>query len=467
MGGFVAEQGYRILIADDEASMRDVLSIMLQREGYVVDVAADGSQAVRALQENGYDLVISDVQMPRMDGRALLSYLRERSPETVVIMITAFSTTEQAVEAMKQGAYDYITKPFKNEEIRLVVKNALERKALRQENQQLKKALEKRYSFAGLIGKSKPMQQVFALVEKVAVSRVNVLLTGESGTGKELVARAIHYQSDRKAKPFVPINCGAIPENLLESELFGHERGSFTGAIQQKEGLFETASGGTLFLDEIGELPMMMQVKLLRVLQEHEIRRVGGTKNIAVDVRLIAATNKDLVEEVSQGRFREDLFYRLNVIPVHLPSLRERREDIPLLIEHFLSQSSDPQVQVSDAALRRLLDYSWPGNVRELENIIERCLVLGNGADVTESCLPPQILSTASSPCTGLVELPDTGFSLDDYLGGIEKEVLLSAIDKAGGVRKKAAELLGITFRSIRYRLVKYGLDDDEESERE
>jgi len=453
---------YRILVVDDEASMRDVLSIMLQREGYQVDVASDGAKAVGCLQEHAYDLVISDVQMPRMDGLQLLAHLRERAPETVVIMITAFSTTEQAVDAMKQGAYDYITKPFKNEEIRLVVKNALERRVLRQENQQLKKELEKRYSFAGLIGKSKLMRQVYSLVEKVAASRVNVLVTGESGTGKELVARAIHYQGDRKDKPFVPINCGAIPENLLESELFGHERGAFTGAIQQKQGLFEAASGGTLFLDEIGELPMMMQVKLLRVLQEHEIRRVGGTKNIPVDVRLIAATNKELTQEVAAGRFREDLFYRLHVIPVHLPPLRERREDIPLLIDHFLTQSSTPSAQVTEGALRRLLDYDWPGNVRELENIIERCLVLGNGSEVAEQCLPQQILSPAKSYCAGVVELPEQGFSLDDYLGEIEKEVLLRAVDKAQGTRKKAAEILGITFRSIRYRLAKYGLAEED-----
>ena len=457
----MADSKYRILVVDDEASMRDVLSIMLQREGYQVDVAADGAKATRHLMENAYDLVISDVQMPHMDGLQLLAHLRERAPETVVIMITAFSTTEQAVDAMKQGAYDYITKPFKNEEIRLVVKNALERKVLRHENQELKKALEKRYSFAGLIGKSKAMQQVYTLVEKVAASRVNVLVTGESGTGKELVARAIHYQGDRQIKPFVPINCGAIPENLLESELFGHERGAFTGAIQQKPGLFETASGGTLFLDEIGELPMMMQVKLLRVLQEHEIRRVGGTKNIPVDVRLIAATNKDLSQEVAEGRFREDLFYRLNVIPVHLPPLRERREDIPLLIEHFLAQSSS-EAQVAEGALRRLLDYAWPGNVRELENIIERCLVLGSGREVAESCLPQQILCPVKTLGGGVVDLPESGFSLDDYLGSVEKEILLRAIDMANGTRKKAAEILGITFRSIRYRLAKYGLGEDD-----
>jgi len=322
---------HRILVVDDEESMREFLSIMLYREGYAVDAAADGLQAVERLKEYSYDLVITDIKMPRMTGLQLLSYILERAPETVVIMITAFSTTEEAVDAMKQGAYDYITKPFKNEEIRLIVKNALERRELRQENTELKRELGRRYSFGSLIGKSKAMQAVYDLIQKVAASRVNVLLTGESGTGKELVAHAIHYNSERKEQPFVPINCGAIPENLLESELFGHEKGSFTGAIQQKNGLVEIAHGGTLFLDEIGELPAMMQVKLLRFLQEREFRRVGGTRNIQVDVRLIAATNKDLEAEVAAGAFREDLFYRLNVIRVALPPLRDRREDIPIL----------------------------------------------------------------------------------------------------------------------------------------
>ena len=460
----MAQDKYRILVVDDEASMRDVLSIMLHREGYHVDAAGDGAQAVKHLQDNAYDLVISDVQMPRMDGLQLLQHVRERSPETVVIMITAFSSTEQAVEAMKQGAYDYIIKPFKNEEIRIVIKNALERKTLRLENIQLKKELEKRYSFAGLIGKSKPMQAVYTLVEKVAGSRVNVLVTGESGTGKELVARAIHYQGERKDKPFIPINCGAIPENLLESELFGHEKGSFTGAISQKEGLIESASGGTLFLDEIGELPAMMQVKLLRVLQERELRRVGGTKNIPVDVRLIAATNKDLEVEVAEGRFREDLFYRLNVIPVHIPPLRERREDIPLLIEHFIEKSLEgKKLRVAEAAMRRLLDYNWPGNVRELENIVERCLVLITGDELNESSLPAQMISPSTAPGGFIQMIPDEGFSLDAYLGGLEKDILLKALEKSDGVRKKAAGYLGITFRSIRYRLAKYGLAEDDE----
>ena len=457
---------YRILVVDDEESLREYLSIMLHREGYQVDAAADGAQAVTRLKEFAYDLVISDIKMPRLTGFELLKHIKERTPETVVIMITAFSTTEEAVEAMKQGAYDYIIKPFKNEEIRLIIKNALERRSLRQENQELKRELEKRYSFGSLIGKSKPMQEVYDLIQKVAGSKVNVLITGESGTGKELVAKAIHHNSERKDKPFLPINCGAIPENLLESELFGHEKGSFTGAVHQKAGLFEVANGGTVFLDEIGELPPMMQVKLLRVLQEREFRRVGGTRDIHVDVRLVAATNKDLEEEVSQGGFREDLFYRLNVIRLALPPLRDRREDIPLLVEHlFRKQSGKEKVTVTEGAMRRFLDYNWPGNIREMENVIERCIVLGKSDCIDESSLPIGMQPRPAACAGHLDTIPETGLDLDEYLGNIEKDILLKALERTGGVRKKAAELLGITFRSIRYRLAKFGIDPDGDEE--
>jgi len=444
--------------------MREFLAIMLHREGYRVDAVSDGSQAVARLGEQMYDLVISDIKMPRLTGFELLAHVRDKCPETMMIMITAFSTTEEAVEAMKLGAYDYITKPFRNEEIRLVIKNALERKSLRQENLQLKKELDRRYAFGNLVGKSKKMQEVYALIEKVASSRANVLVTGESGTGKELVAKAIHFNSERKDRPFVAVNCGAIPENLLESELFGHEKGSFTGAVQQKAGLFEIAHGGTLFLDEIGELPMSMQVKLLRVLQEREFRRVGGTRNIQIDVRLVAATNKDLEAEVERGGFREDLFYRLNVIRIALPPLRERREDIPLLIDYFCRTNAGREgVVVSEAAMRRLLDYHWPGNIRELENVLERCVVLGHGEQISDSCLPPQLQGAGTGMGTQNVEITDAGLDLDAYLGEIERDILLKALNKSGGVRKKAAELLGITFRSIRYRLAKYGIDPGEE----
>ncbi len=457
---------YQILLVDDEESMREFLSIMLHREGYHVDAVGDGAQAVERLKVQGYDLVISDIKMPRLNGFELLAHIRERFPETVVLMITAFSTTEEAVDAMKQGAYDYITKPFRNEEIRLIVKNALERRALRQENLLLKKEIGRRYSFGNLIGKSKKMQEVYELIEKVAESRANVLVAGESGTGKELVAKAIHYNSERRDKAFVAVNCGAIPENLLESELFGHEKGSFTGAIQQKAGLFEVANGGTLFLDEIGELPPSMQVKLLRVLQEREFRRVGGTKNIQVDVRMVAASNKNLEEEVAHGVFREDLFYRINVIRIILPPLRERRDDIPLLVEHFYHNITGREgANISEGALCSLLDYHWPGNVRELENVVERCLVLGQSGQITESSLPPQFQVARAAAKGPLAEIPDSGLDLDAYLGGIEKDILLKALEKTGGVRKRAAELLGITFRSIRYRLAKFGIDPDGEEE--
>ena len=454
---------YRILIVDDEESMRDFLSIMLHREGYQVDTSIDGAQAVSHLREHSYDLVISDIKMPRMTGLELLAYIKERTPETVVLMVTAFSSTDEAVEAMKQGAYDYITKPFKNEEIRLIVKNALERRELRQENLALKEELGKRFSFEGLIGKSKAMQDVFTMVRKVAASPVKVLVSGESGTGKELVARAIHYNSDRSDGAFVPINCGAIPENLIESELFGHEKGAFTGAIKQKPGLFEIAENGTIFLDEIGELPPLMQVKLLRVLQENEFRRVGGTKDLQANVRVLAATNRHLEEAVAEGSFREDLYYRFNVIRIDLPPLRQRREDIPVMIDFFWERfTGQKSVKVAEDAMRRLIDYQWPGNVRELENVIERATVLGRDKEITLDSLPPNLVTGMSTSVTPLTDIPETGMDLDAYLGEIEKEILLKALAKTDGVRKSAAGLLGITFRSIRYRLSKYGLGEDD-----
>ncbi len=457
---------YRVLIVDDEESMRDFLSIMLHREGYQVDTAVDGAQAVVHLRDHNYDLVISDIKMPRMTGLELLTHIKDRTPETVVLMVTAFSSTDEAVEAMKQGAYDYITKPFKNEEIRLIVKNALERRDLRRENLALKEALGQRFSFDGLIGKSKVMQDVFSMIRKVASSPVKILVTGESGTGKELVARAIHYNSDRRDGPFVPINCGAIPENLLESELFGHEKGSFTGAIRQKPGLFETAAGGTIFLDEIGELPAMMQVKLLRVLQENEFRRVGGTKDIKTDVRVLAATNRHLEEAVAAGSFREDLYYRFNVIRIDLPPLRQRREDIPVMVDFFWERFTGQKgVKVAEDAMRRLIDYSWPGNVRELENVIERATVLGHDNEITLDCLPPNLVTGMSGSVTPLTDIPESGMDLDAYLGEIEKEILIKALVRTDGVRKSAAGLLGITFRSIRYRLAKYDLGDDDAEE--
>jgi two-component system response regulator PilR (NtrC family) len=452
----------RILIIDDEQSLREMLTVLLQREGYQIDQAVDGEDALAKIAENNLDLIISDIKMPRLTGIDLLRRLREQENDTTMIMMTAFSSTEEAVEAMKLGAYDYITKPFKNDEIRLVVKNALERRQLQRENLQLKRQLKKRFSFKNLIGESGEMSRLITLLERVAPSRANVLITGESGTGKELVAQALHLGSERKNHPFIAINCGAIPENLLESELFGHERGAFTGADKKKQGLFESAHLGTLFLDEIGELPMGMQVKLLRVLQEREFRRVGGTTNIPLDIRLIAATNQDLSANIKQGTFREDLYYRLNVVTIELPPLRERRSDIPLLIQNFYHQKtgSDNNYQIDKQALELLLNYDWPGNVRELENLVERCLVLGDQHVLTVDCLPAQLQNQRISNSGELHEIP-AGFKMEQWLEEHERQLLLTALQQADGVRTRAAELLGISFRQIRYRLDKLGIGDD------
>jgi len=453
---------YRILVVDDENSLRELLTILLQREGYQVDQAADGAAAFSMIQETTYDLVISDIQMPKMTGIDLLRQLRAQDIDVTVMMITAFSSTEEAVEAMKLGAYDYITKPFKNDEIRLVIKNALEREHLQQENRQLKKQLGQRFSFQSLIGKSPAMSNLITLLERVAPSQANVLITGESGTGKELVAQALHLNSGRKKHPFVPINCGAIPENLLESELFGHEKGAFTGADKRKDGLFESADNGTLFLDEIGELPMGMQVKLLRVLQEREFRRVGGTSNVPLNIRLVAATNQDLSEMIKEGSFREDLFYRLNVVSIELPPLRSRQGDIQLLINSFYQRlTGKGEYPIQKQALELLLNYDWPGNVRELENLVERCVVLGENDELTIECLPEQMKKKNHNLCGVIGDLPDEGFELEKWLEDLERTVLLQALVKSGGVRKRAAELLGINFRSIRYRLGKLGIGDD------
>ncbi len=454
-----------ILIVDDEASMREMLAIMLQREGYAVATAEDGARGLALIKDNRFDLIISDIQMPHLTGIELLREINRLNLELLVLMITAYSSTEEAVEAMKLGAYDYITKPFKNDEIRLVIRNALERNNLQRENRELKKKLGERWSFDRLVGKSPAMKKVVSLLERIAPSEASVLIMGESGTGKELVAQSLHHHSGRKNQPFIPINCGAIPENLLESELFGHERGAFTGADKRKEGLFESANGGTLFLDEIGELPMAMQVKLLRVLQEREFRRVGGTKTLPLDIRLLAATNRDLEEAVGAGEFREDLYYRLNVVGVELPPLRERQADIPLLVNHFCQQrSGQSEMPLSTEVLNCLLDYSWPGNIRELENFVERCIVLGWEEQVTSDSLPPNMISRAKRADSFQLEVPEEGFALEKWLEEAERTLLLDALEKSGGVRKKAAELLGISFRSIRYRLSKLGLGAEDSS---
>jgi two-component system response regulator PilR (NtrC family) len=454
----------KILVVDDEISMREFLSILLEREGYATSLAADAEAALKLLESEEFALVISDVNMPGLNGIKLLERIKQISPETAVLLITAFSTAEQAVEAMKLGAYDYIAKPFKVEEIKVLVRNALEKRSLQRENLRLQQEIQERYSFSGLIGKSKKMRDVYSLIEKVSASNVNVLILGESGTGKELAARAIHYNSPRKGKQFVAVNCGAIPENLMESELFGHKKGSFTGAIADRPGLFEQAEGGTLFLDEIGEVPLQLQTKLLRVLQEREFRKVGGTEEKRADVRIVAASNKELEEQVKEGTFREDLFYRINVVPIRMPSLRERPEDIPLLIEHFckkFSHAPKDGENISADAMKVMMTYPFPGNVRELENLIERCMVLG-GATISMDSLPPHVLEyQQTTAVTDGYTIPAEGMNLEAYLDGIEKRFLLQALEKSGGIKKKAAEFLGLTFRSFRYRLAKFGMDED------
>jgi len=450
----------RILVVDDEKSMRDLLSITLEKEGYDVLTAAGGEPAIEALHRESVDAVITDLRMPKVDGLQVLRVAKEISPDTAVIVITAVASTETAVEAMKLGAYDYITKPFKLDEVNLIVRNALERKRLRDENLYLRRQLETQHRFENIIGKSGVIAEVFDTIRKIADSPSTAMVTGESGTGKELVARAIHFNSFRRDKPFVSVNCGAIPEGLMESELFGHVRGAFTGAVSNKVGLFSAAEGGTLFLDEITEIPALLQVKLLRAIQVREIRRVGDTKDIKTDVRLIAASNRDLEQAVAEGILREDLFYRLNVIPIQLPPLRERREDIPLLVAHFLQKFSKELGKdvrgVTPEAMAVLERYRWPGNIRELENVLERAIVLGAGDMLGIDALPESV--RRERPVKGLdsVDLPEDGLDLEATLDAIESRYLQRALDRTGGVQTKAADLLKMTFRQFRYKLQKH-----------
>lgn len=467
----------RILVVDDEDSIREFLDIMLRREQYEVTQAEDGEKAIELLKKKTFDMVISDLQMPNVTGLELLKYVRENYPDTLFMMITAFGTTEIAVEAMKLGAYDYLTKPFKLDEVRINVQNALKSKFFERENKQLKKELVIEYSFQNMVGNSDAMHRVFDLVKRVSQAPTNVLITGESGTGKEVVAKAIHFNGPMKEKPFVTINCGAIPENLMESEMFGHKKGSFTGAVNDKVGLFEVADGGTLFLDEVGELPLSIQVKLLRAIQERIIRRVGATEDIKIEVRIIAATNRELEKMVADGSFRQDLFYRLNVINIKTPALRERRDDIPLLANHFLKKYNERLGKtvnlISDEAMKLLKSYDYPGNVRELENIIERTVALEGGGAVLPESLPPFVQTEQGRKMISArdIEVTDAGVELDKIMGQIEKEIIIKAIHTAGGVKKKAARLLNITFRSMRYRVDKYNLgspgDDELEQEEE
>lgn len=454
----------KILVADDEQSMREFLDIMLKKEGYKVSLASNGEEVVKLIDNDLFDLVLLDIRMPKLDGISALKKIKAITPETIVIMITAYASADTAIKAMKEGAYDYITKPFKVEEIKLIIKNALEKINLQKENFLLKQVVRDRYHFGNIIGQSPKMVALYDLLEKVSPTKTNILIAGESGTGKELVAKAIHYNSPRKEKPFVTLNCGAIPEALIESELFGHMKGAFTDAIATKKGLFEVADEGTIFLDEISELPLLMQVKLLRVLQDKEFKRVGGTEDIRVDVRIISATNKDLEGAVKEKLFREDLFYRLNVIQIKLPPLRERKEDIPILANHFLKKYSEELnkniSKISPETIQILLHYEYPGNVRELQNIIERAVALEGSQELTavnlNSYLSEQPLLKKGSMD---IEIPNEGIDLEKMVEDLERTLLLKALDKTKGIKKKAAELLHINFRSMRYRLEKYGLN--------
>jgi len=457
----------RVLVVDDERSMRELLSIVLRRDGYEVLIAEDGAAAVEVLKKERIDILITDIRMPQMNGVDLLREAKRIAPDIVSIVMTAFASTETAVEALRLGAADYVHKsPNAASELRLRVGRELERKRLQQENVLLKRVMRTSHQFSNIIGTSSPMMAVFQLVETIAPTSSTVLITGESGTGKELVARAIHVNSPRRDRPFVAVNCGALSETLLDSELFGHMRGAFTGADSNKKGLIEVAEKGTIFLDEIGEMSPAVQVKLLRVLQERKFRRLGGTEEIDADIRILAATNRDLSKMVADSTFREDLFYRINVIPLRLPSLRERLEDVPLLAEHFVArfaeQMGKPITGISGAALARLKLYGWPGNIRELENAMERAVALEQSPTILTESLPEQLAGAAREtepqPTASPDAFPDAGFDLERHVQGIEREYIAEALRRAGGVKVKAAELLGMSFRSFRYYTKKYNL---------
>ncbi len=460
----------RVLVVEDEKSMRDLLSLMLRKEGYAVEVADGGSQAAsRIAKDPVYDLVITDVSMPGMTGLELLRHVRKVSPESSVILMTAYGSKETAIEALNEGAAYYVEKPFDLDEMRVVARRTIDQKRiasenadLKSENRGLKAELKGRYCFDGLVGRSGKMKAIFQLIERVAGTGSTIVVSGESGTGKELIARAIHYNSGRGDQSFVSINCGALPDELLESELFGHMKGSFTGAVVTKKGLFEVADGGTIFLDEIGETTPAMQIKLLRVLQERVIRRVGGTEEIPVEVRVITATNQDLEKMVREKTFREDLFYRINVIPIRMPALREKPEDIPALAEHFLEKYKASMGKslhgISEEAMECLEAYHWPGNVRELENVIERAVALEPGNVIQAESLPRELRGGHGGRGELDVVLRDSGIDLERHLEDLRRRYMAEAMERAHGVQTRAAEILGMTFRSFRYFAKKYGL---------
>lgn len=460
-----------VLVVDDEPGIRQLLQIALRREGYNAVLAAGYRAAIEAIEKSPqpFPVVLTDLAMPDGSGFDVLAAAKRREPSTEVVLITAHSTVDNAITAMRGGAYDFVTKPFQPGEITALIQKALEKQQLSSENTRLKAQIGR--SDSGVLGRSAPMRAVMELVDRIAATKTTVLITGESGTGKERVARAIHERSDRRAGPFLVVNCGALPEALMESELFGHEKGAFTGAQTRHRGLFRDAHGGTLLLDEVGELPQSLQVKLLRVLQERSVRAVGATQETAVDVRVLSATNRDIEAEVTRGVFRQDLYYRLNVIRVELPPLRERRDDIPLMAERFLKRfaaemGKDVSGFTADA-LRALERYEYPGNVRELENVIERAVALASSRSIGLGDLPAEVSGSASAPTTSLLTLAPEGIQLDEVLNEAERRLLLAALEQTGGNRTAAAKLLGITFRSLRYRLSKQGFEDGSDGEPE
>ena len=449
-----------ILIVDDEKNYLVILEALLAPEGYEIITEDNSINALRLIREADLDLVITDMKMPGMDGMVLLDEVKKIDSELPVIIMTAYGTIEMAVEAMRKRAYDYITKPFRNEELKLTIKKALENYRLIKENRLLREALSDRYKYGNIIGKSKPMLEIFEMIGKVAQPRTSVMITGPSGTGKELIAKAIHYNSSRKNRPFISINCGALTETLLESELFGHEKGAFTGAVTMKKGRFELADGGTLFLDEVGDMPPPLQVKLLRVLQEMEFERVGGTKTIKVDVRILAASNRKLKEDVEKGIFREDLFYRLNVVQIEVPTLKDRAEDIPLLVAHFIEKfqpAEKKNIELTPEAWKALYSHNWPGNIRELENTIERALVMSSDETITLGDLPDYFVKKKEEKID-FDKIVPRDLTLDEALEQIEGKLIVRALKSTNNVQSKAAEMLGISRRVMHYKMKKYGM---------
>lgn len=450
-----------ILIVDDEENYLIVLKELLSANRYEVITASDATQALEIFKESDFDLVLTDMKMPKVDGIELLERIRSINSEIPVIIMTAYATVEKAVEAMKKGALDYITKPFQNEELKLTVRKAIDLYHLKRENVTLRQEVRRKYQFGNIIGNSPVMTKVYEMIEKVAATKATVLITGETGTGKELVAKAIHYNSPRRNKAFISVNCAAIPENLLESELFGHEKGSFTGAIAMRKGRFELADGGTIFLDEVAEMSTALQAKLLRVLQEMEFERVGGSKTLKTDVRVIAASNKDLMKEVEGGGMREDLYYRLNVVHLHLPPLRERPDDIPLLASHFLQKYSHEMgktdLEISPATMRQLYTRSWPGNVRELEHVIERAVVLASNRQIAPADIESElrVLETTIPDVDRFIPMP---VKLNEALEQIEAQMIRRALARTENVQAHAATMLGITKSLLQYKMKKYDI---------